>query len=71
MNLKTLLRLWKSRYLSLKGKLAIVNILALSPLLYLASVLNTPDNVIKEVKQYIVDFIWGGGLSKIYDVIIQ
>ncbi len=72
LNLKNLLRLWKSRYLSLKGKVTIVNILALSPLLYLASVLHTPDNVIKEVKQCIVDFIWDGGSSKIaYDVIIQ
>ncbi len=59
LNLKNLLRLWKSRYLSLKGKVTIVNILALSALLYLASVLHTP-NVIKEVKQCIVDFIWDG-----------
>ncbi len=44
----------------------------MSPLLYLASVLHTPDNVIKEVKQCIVDFIWDGRSSKIaYDVIIQ
>ncbi len=69
MNLKNLLRLWQ---LCLKGKVTIVNILALSPLLYLASILHTPDNVIKEVKQCIVEFIWDGGSSKIaYDVIIQ
>ncbi len=72
MNLKSLLRLWKSRYLSLKAKVTIVIILALSPLLYLASVVHTPDNVIKEVKQCIVDFIWDGGSLKIaYDVIIK
>ncbi len=72
LHLKNLLRLRKSRYLSLKGKVKLVNILALSPLLYLASVLHTPDNVIKVVKQCKVDFIWDGGSSKIaYDVIIQ
>ncbi len=52
----------------IKGKVTIVNILALYSLLYLASVLHTHDNVIKEVKQC----IWDGGSSKIaYDVIIQ
>ncbi len=45
-----------------------VNTLALSPLFYYF----TPDNVIKEVKQCMVDFLWDGGSSQIaYDVIIQ
>ena len=46
--------------------------LALSPLLYLASVVHVPEVVVKEVKTCIVDFIWDGGSSKIaYDVMIQ
>ncbi len=72
MNLTNLLRLGKSRHLSLKGKVTIVNILALSPLHFLASVLHKPDHVIKEGKQCIAEFIWDGASSKIaYDVIIQ
>ncbi len=44
----------------------------MSPFSYLASALHKLDNVIKEVKQWIVDFIWDGGSSKIGDdVIIQ
>ena len=56
----------------MKGKIIIINTLALSPILYLASVAHVPDIVAKEVKKCIVDFIWDGGSSKIaYDVIIQ
>ncbi len=63
---------WKCRNLSLKGKITIVNTLALSSLLYLASVIHVPSIVFKEVKHIIVDFIWEGKTSKIaYDVLIQ
>jgi hypothetical protein len=72
MNMKNLLRLWKGRDLSLKGKIVVVNSLALSPLLYLASIIHVPKEVITEVKSLIVDFIWNGKPSKIaYDVLIQ
>ena len=37
-NLKTLLNCWKSRKLSLKGKVTVINTLAITPLLYIASV---------------------------------
>ncbi len=38
----------------------------------MANILHTPDNVVKEIKQCIVDFISGGESSTIvYDVIIQ
>jgi hypothetical protein len=72
LNLKNILRIWKGRHLSLKGKATIINTLALSPILYLASVIHVPDNVIKEVKQCIVNFLWDGGSTKIaYDVTCQ
>ncbi len=70
--MKNLLNSWKCRNLSLKGKITIVNTLALSSLLYLASVIHVPSIVFKEVKHIIVDFIWEGKTSKIaYDVLIQ
>ncbi len=72
LNMKNLLNNWKCRNLSLKGKITVVNTLALSSLLYLASVIHVPSMVFKEVKHIVLDFIWEGIISKIaYDVLIQ
>ncbi len=59
--------------MSLKGKITVTNNLALPPLLYVASVIHTPDIVFKEVKAIIRDFIWDGKLSRtaLYEVLIQ
>ncbi len=71
-NMENLLNSWKGRYLSLKGKITVINNLALSPLIYLASVIHVPDLVIQEVKRIILDFIWDGKTSKIaFNTIIQ
>ena len=50
-NMKNLLSSWKCRRLSLKGKVTVINILAISPLLYLASEIHVPAQVIQEVKK--------------------
>ena len=72
LNLRNLLNSWKSRNLSLKGKVTVINTLALSSLLYLASVIHVPEKVIREVKELVTDFIWNGRKSKIaYNVLIQ
>ncbi len=42
------------------GKITVINNLALSPLLYVASVIHTPDIVFKEVKASIHDLICDG-----------
>ena len=65
MNLKTLLNLWKQRKLSIKGKITIINNLALSPIIYVSSVIDTPPRVINEVNNLIQNFIWDGSTSKI------
>ncbi len=41
--LKTTLNKWKHRQLSIKGKLTELNNLALVPLIYVISVINTPQ----------------------------
>ena len=70
--MKNLLSSWKCRYLSLKGKVTVVNSLAISPLLYLANVIHVPCRVIQEVKHIVTDFIWNGKPPKIaYNVMIQ
>ena len=69
-NMKNLLATWKCRILSIKGKVTIIN--TVSPLIYLANVIYVPPQVITEIKQIIVDFLWDGKPPKIaYNVLIQ
>ena len=50
----------------------VINTLALSQLLYVSSVIETPVKVFKEIKLLITDFIWEGKTSKIsYNTMIQ
>ncbi len=57
---------------TLKSKVTILNNLALSPLIYVSSVIDTPDIVIKEVDKIIIEFVWKGKMHKIAkNVIIQ
>ncbi len=64
-NLRTTLQIWKQRYLTIKGKITILNNLALAPLIYVSSVLDTPEKAIKEVDTIIQNFIWEGKTAKI------
>ena len=67
-----LLKSWKRRYLSLKGKVTVINSLALAKLLYLTSVIHTPNNVIKELQSLVLDFLWDGKPPKVaYKTLIQ
>ena len=43
-NMKNLLATWKFRKLSIKGKITVINTLAISPLLYLANVIHVPSS---------------------------
>ena len=71
-NMKKVLSSWKCRRLSLKGKVTVINTLAVSPILYLASVIHVPAQVIQEVNKIIVYFIWDSKPPKVaYDVMIQ
>ena len=64
-NLKTVLNIWKQRKLSLKGKVTILNTLALPSLIYVSSVKDTPKRAIEEINKIILDFMWDGKTSKI------
>ena len=64
-NLQNTLKIWKMRNLSLKGKITIINNLALAPLIYVSSIMDTPSKVFKEVKHLITDFLWNGKRPKI------
>ncbi len=65
LTLKSILNIWKIRKLSLKGKIIVLNSLALAPLKYTSSVINTPKNAISEFNNTIQNFMWDGSTSKI------
>jgi hypothetical protein len=65
LNLKTVLNIWKQRHLSLKGKITILNNLALSPLIYVSSVVHTPKNAIAEINNIVQNYIWDNSTAKI------
>ena len=55
---KNVLNTWSSRHLTIWGRIAIVKILALAKLVYSCSVLNIPEEFVKEVNSNIFSFIW-------------
>ncbi len=57
-NLRTTLAMCKQRYLTINNKITILNNLALAPLIYVSSVINTPERSIKEVDTIMKNFIW-------------
>jgi exonuclease III len=63
--LSNTLKIWKQRKLSIKGKITILNNLALAPLIYVSSVIDTPKKAIQEINDLIQNFIWNGSTSKI------
>ena len=64
------LKKWKGRRLSYKGKALVINSLFLSRFVYLSSVLPVPKWVITTVKQSIRDFFWNGRKALIsFDVL--
>ncbi len=58
LTLKATLNIWKQRKLSLKGKITVLNHLALAPQIYVASVVDTPKRAIQEINNATQNFIW-------------
>ena len=54
---KQLLNMWKQRNLTLKGKITILRTKVLPLLLYVTSVLFTPEDVLEEIDQMLYDFV--------------
>ena len=71
--LKRTLDPWKSRTMSLAGKITVVNSLLISQTIYKIMILNTPnDNIKRKIKDIITNFIWNGKKAKIaYDTLIK
>ena len=63
--LKKTLNMWSQRDISLQGRINIVKTLALSKLIFVCSVLETPEHFAEEVNKLIFDYIWNYKPAKI------
>ena len=56
--IKTKLVFWAGKYISLKGRVKVLNIFALSKLWYVLGAQDIPNNLHKDFNNLITDFIW-------------
>ncbi len=56
--IKIIFERWKSRHLSIFGKNLIIKSLASSILIHTMSILDTPEDILKEIEKLIFDFLW-------------
>ena len=59
------LNLWKSRALSLVGKVLIINVLGASKFWFLSKILPTPEWVVSRFNKLIFSFLWGSKIETI------
>ena len=52
-------------------KITVVNNLALAPLIYVSSIIDTPIEAIHEIEKYVNDFIWNGKKPKIARSVLE
>ena len=57
-SIKTCLRYWNTRDLSLQGRIQIIKTLALAKVVYLTASINTPNWAIKEINKEFFTFLW-------------
>ena len=58
--IKKLINIWSSRGLSLYGKVTIIKSLLIPKVVYISSLLPTPENIIKELNHLVYNFLWKG-----------
>ena len=59
-DIRTQIRLWNCRGLSLFGKVTVIKSLLLPKMLYVFSVLTTPGEFIKQLNTIVYNFLWKG-----------
>ena len=62
---KKTLNIWSQRDLSIVGSINVIKTLALSEMVFICSVMNTPKDFSKEVNKITFDFIWNHKPAKI------
>lgn len=63
-NFQTILSIWKTRHLTLYGKIQVSKSLALPKLLYVCSSLNVSEAFVKIIESSIQNFIWNAKKNK-------
>ena len=58
--IKNILKHWSRRKLSLKGKITIINSLAISKIVYLATNLEVPNEILETLNKTFYEFLWDG-----------
>ena len=64
-NIQKILYLWNSRNFSLKGRIFIFNILAISKIVYLSLLTDVPNAIINEIQSIQKNFLWYSSQPKI------
>ena len=64
-SLKSRMNIWRSRGLSMYGRIMIVKTLGISEFSYIASLINVPEWVINAVESAIYGFVWKGRKDRI------
>ena len=64
-SLKAKLDIWKSRDLSIYGRILQIKSLGISQILYLSSVISVPEHVVSRIEQLTFNFLWKGGGDKV------
>ena len=63
--LNTILNIWRTRNLSLKGKITIIKTLAIPQIQFLFNMIYIPDNIIKQIDNLVYIFLWNSKPPKI------
>ena len=64
-NLETALKIWKSRGLSLLGKIVIFKTLSITKIIFVSYLTTVPSDVIHTLKNINKNFVWDGKRQKI------
>ncbi len=64
-NMGTLINIWRTRGLSLKGKITIIKTMILPQIQYLFSMIYIPDDTLKTIDKMLFDYLWDNKPSKI------
>ena len=69
--MKNTLNIWKQRNLTIKGKITVINSLAISLFVYPATLMTFPKCKMKEIEQIFYDFLWRKGKHKVAKHVIE
>ena len=64
-NFKTVLNMWKTRQLTIYGRLEVVRSLAISKIMYVLNMLDPPKGFCKDVQNAINGFVWKNKTAKV------